>query len=366
MNNNSTTSEFIKMTSISEGTAVKTDIHGIYRFGGRFKSVLLRWKRSVYQLIWKHMLIYAIVYVSLSILYQFILNEDGKKDFRVLAEHCTGYSRSLNIMIVLGFFTSTTMQRLFNMQITIPGTAKSITMFILSLKPDLPEGPMIIEQYARWQILSWVFTFRLVCKPLSKIYPDLASLQTAGLLTQEEKEIMENPELTNPNTPRPLVVIDWILLLLKETFLKGQYFAEINYMRNVDVVMAFKKSCGNTIKFATQNISPALIQAVILAVYGFGCITLMARNFSKEEAPLSNAMIAYIPLMPGLQVIKKLMTFVSFHPTTQHSFVSLMNIRSSSFTLPGFVLGELQSILSGMTKTISMSNSSYNHTSRIP
>jgi hypothetical protein len=38
-----------------------------------------RWKRSVYQLIWKHMLIYAIVYVSLSILYQFILNEDGKK-----------------------------------------------------------------------------------------------------------------------------------------------------------------------------------------------------------------------------------------------------------------------------------------------
>lgn len=154
-------------------------------------------------------------------------------------------------------------------------------------------------------------------------------------------------------------------------------------MRNVDVVMAFKKSCGNTIKFATQNISPALIQvrftlspkceiyfsfpfiqAVVLAVYGFGCITLMARNFSKEEAPLSNAMIAYIPLMPGLQVIKKLMTFVSFHPTTQHSFVSLMNIRSSSFTLPGFVLGELQSILLGMTKTISMSNSSYNHTSR--
>ena len=117
----------------------------------------------------------------------------------------TGYSRSLNIMIVLGFFTSTTMQRLFNMQITIPGTSKSITMFILSLKPDLPEvyidviqtlmvklqinlnfdlknpkGPLIIEQYARWQILSWVFTFRLVSKPLTKIYPDLASLQSAG------------------------------------------------------------------------------------------------------------------------------------------------------------------------------------------
>nr|CAH0106158.1 unnamed protein product [Daphnia galeata] len=301
MNNNSTTSEFLKMTSISDGIAVNTDIYGNNRAGRSFKSVLFRWKRSVYQLIWKHLLIYAIVYVLLSILYQFILNEDGKKNFRVLAEHCTGYSRSLNIMIVLGFFTSTTMQRLFNMQITIPGTSKSITMFILSLKPDLPEGPLIIEQYARWQILSWVLTFRLVSKPLSKIYPDLASLQSAGLLTQEERDILEKPEFTNPNTPRPLAVIDWILLLLKETFLKSRYFAEINYMRNVDVVMAYKKSCGNTIKFATQNISPALIQAVILAVYGFGCITLMARNFSKEDAPLSNALISYIPLMPGLQ-----------------------------------------------------------------
>lgn len=27
----------------------------------------------------------------------------------------------------------------------------------------------------------------------------------------------------------------------------------------------------------------------------------MARNFSKEDAPISDAVVAYIPLMPGLQ-----------------------------------------------------------------
>lgn len=53
----------------------------------------------------------------------------------------------------------------------------------------------------------------------------------------------------------------------------------------------------------------------------------MARNFSKEEAPLSNAMIAYIPLMPGLQVIKKLMRendvrFLSPNHTTFFRFVN--------------------------------------------
>ncbi|XP_032778205.2 bestrophin-4 isoform X2 [Daphnia magna] len=331
MRNSSNKSVFFKMSPMSNTEDGKTEISDS-PVGGSFKSVLLRWRRSVYQLIWKHLLIYALTYILLSILYQFVLNEDGKKNFRVLAEHCSGYSRSINLMIMLGFFTSTTMQRLFTMQITIPGIAKSITMFILSLKPGLPEGPIIIEKYSRWQVLTWVLTFRLVCKPLRTIYPDLMSLQNAGemkisfpvffyssetvkivsfklyfyfnkrgLLTQEEREVMENPELTSNTTPHPLIVVDWILLLLKETFLKSRYFSEINHLKNVEIIMAFKKSCGNTIKFATQNISPALIQAVILAVYGFGCITLMARNFSKEDAPISDAVVAYIPLMPGLQ-----------------------------------------------------------------
>lgn len=51
-----------------------------------------------------------------------------------------------------------------------------------------------------------------------------------------------------------------MLLLLKETFIQKRYFNESNYLKNVDTLMAFKKSCGNVIKFATQNISPALVQ----------------------------------------------------------------------------------------------------------
>lgn len=56
-----------------------------------------------------------------------------------MAEHCSRYSGSINLMVMLGFFTSTAMQRLFSMQTTVPGTAKSITIFISSLKPDLLE-----------------------------------------------------------------------------------------------------------------------------------------------------------------------------------------------------------------------------------
>lgn len=118
-----------------------------------------------------------------------------------------------------------------------------------------------------------------------------------------------------------------LLLLLKEAFNRKLFSAESNYLKNIEALMGFKKSCGNTIKFATQNIPRAIIQvnklidliknnrniadlyrilwnlfqAVIIGVYCFGMITLMARNL-KERHYASDVFISYIPLMPGLQV----------------------------------------------------------------
>ena len=94
---------------------------------------------------------------------------------------------------------------------TMPGTAKVIAIFVLSLKENVPDvrhytyfivryfffsnyilylefcnvkqGAQMIRQYARWILLSWTFTFRLVCKPLKKLYPNLESLQNVGKLT---------------------------------------------------------------------------------------------------------------------------------------------------------------------------------------
>ena len=123
-----------------------------------------------------------------------------------------------------------------------------------------------------------------------------------------------------------------MLLLLKETWKEDRFSMERNYNRNVDALLAFKKSCGNTIKFASQNIPHALIQVSwifqnelnistvhrtlfditylqavychsIIAVYCFGMITLMARNFSNEQNS-SHVVSGYLPLMPGMQVTK--------------------------------------------------------------
>ena len=34
---------------------------------------------------------------------------------------------------------------------------------------DIVKGTIIVEQFARWTVLAWILTFRVVCKPLRSV-----------------------------------------------------------------------------------------------------------------------------------------------------------------------------------------------------
>ena len=63
-----------------------------------------------------------------------------------------------------------------------------------------------------------------------------------------------------PEKNQPRVVIDWNLALLRICGRRNMFYYMSDYVKNVDYLMVFKKSCNNTIKFATKNIPSALIQ----------------------------------------------------------------------------------------------------------
>ncbi|XP_046636054.1 bestrophin-6-like [Daphnia pulicaria] len=267
------------------------------RFGESI-NIVFRWKRSLYKMIWRHSLVFLVVYFSLTALYNFGLGKDNKKHFEALSAYFARYTRSFNWMIMLGFFTNTALHRLFTLQMTTPGTAKTTTIFIMSLKQDLPEGPDIVDQYARWVVLAWILTFRSVCKPLRDKFPNLTAIQTSGILLEEEKRILQRGGYP---TPRPLIVIEWLLLLLKECVKEDRYINKSSHNKNVEAVMTFKKGCSNIIKFSTQNIPYAVIQAVIIVVYCFGVVTAMARNLPKFDNEIVRHVIGYFPVMPYIQ-----------------------------------------------------------------
>nr|CAH0107613.1 unnamed protein product [Daphnia galeata] len=259
------------------------------RFGHSFKII--------FKMIWKHSLVFLICYFSLTVLYNFGLDEEQVRNFEALTSYLARYTRTFNWMIMLGFFTNTALQRLFTTQMTIPGTDRITTLFTMSLKPNLPEGPAIVDLYARWTVLAWILTFRIICHPLRREFPNLQAIQDSGILLEEEKRILLDEDNPVTVTPRPLVVIEWMLLLLKESMKEDRYIKESSHIKNVEAVMAFKKSCGNTIK----NIPYAVIQAVVLVVYWFCTVLTMARNLRAFKNEFVRNIISYFPVMPYIQ-----------------------------------------------------------------
>ena len=60
----------------------------------------------------------------------------GRSAFMALASYCSKYTSSIPVIFLLGFFTSSALNRWFSTQTSIPGTAKIITVFTMTLKDD--------------------------------------------------------------------------------------------------------------------------------------------------------------------------------------------------------------------------------------
>lgn len=192
-------------------------------FGESCKS-LFHWKNSFFQLIWKQALLYYLVYVAVTLIYNFVLtNRHQKENFEALAREVGKYTTSLPVVLLLGFFTSSALNRWFLITNNMPGTSRPISAFIVSLQAETPDGTERVDRYARYVLLLWLLTFRNVSKSLRNKYPNLLAIQKSGFLIESERRVLEWHKITNPSgrITLPLVVFDWLNILIKDTARKG-------------------------------------------------------------------------------------------------------------------------------------------------
>ncbi len=155
-----------------------------------------------------------------------------------------------------------------------------------------------IRIYARWIVLSWTLAFLLICGPLKKKFPNLKSLVDAGKLTGRVRQIKTKSrdyyfflelltyneqielEKTLNENDHPLIVLDWCISLLKQC--RSNMEQPIDFNRNVEAILLFKKTCGNTLKFARKSIPFAMTQVFLLKYYPKSVNTTIIFLFHKD------------------------------------------------------------------------------------
>lgn len=226
LNSTPSTNDFEVAVDSSENGDGKGVSSTATEFGESFRSIF-RWRNSFFQLIWKQALLYYAVYIFVTLLYDYaVTSPRDKANFEAVARELSRTTSSMPIVLLLGFFTSSALNRWFSVINTLPGTSRPISAFILSLQNTAPDGAVRIKCYSRYVLLMWLMTFRTVSAPLRRKYPTLLSMQKADLLLEHERLKLEEYIATHSHKsffkcPASMLLFEWLIILIKDTSKRG-------------------------------------------------------------------------------------------------------------------------------------------------
>ncbi|XP_013788084.1 bestrophin-2-like [Limulus polyphemus] len=156
-----------------------------------FAKLLLRWRGSIYKLLYREMAIFCGLYYSLTALYRYILSENQRIVFEKLAIYCEAFTNLIPLSFVLGFYVSIVVSRWWQQFMSLPWPDKPCMLISAYVHGRDERGRIIRRTLARYLSLLSVLSFQAVSTAVKKRFPTLDHLEEAGLMTKEERTVYE-------------------------------------------------------------------------------------------------------------------------------------------------------------------------------
>ncbi|GFX85600.1 bestrophin-3 [Trichonephila clavipes] len=138
-----------------------------------FAKLLLRWRGSIYKLLYREMIIFCGLYYSLSALYRYIFTENQRTVFEKLTIYCEAFTNLIPLSFVLGFYVSIVVGRWWQQYLAIPWPDKVSMLIAAYVHGSDERGKIIRRTLARYLNLLSVLTFQSVSTSVKKRFPTL-------------------------------------------------------------------------------------------------------------------------------------------------------------------------------------------------
>ncbi|CAG0900575.1 unnamed protein product [Darwinula stevensoni] len=89
------------------------------RIGGII-GIVLRWKMSIYKLIWFELFFWLVFFYGFNMLYTYGLDPGQKKSFETVVTYCRDFNKTIPLLFVLGFYVTTVFTRWWGMWNSLP------------------------------------------------------------------------------------------------------------------------------------------------------------------------------------------------------------------------------------------------------
>jgi len=156
---------------------------------------ILRWKASIFKLLWKDLLIYTLLYLTINLVYKFGLStEDNyyQKKFEDLVKFCHVQNAGLPLTFLLGFYVSLVVGRWWNQYVSLPWP-DTIATFLraVPVKEGTEEEARIKRRtIVRYCVLSYLLCVRRVSIRLRNKFISMEEIIKTGLVTKAEANMI--------------------------------------------------------------------------------------------------------------------------------------------------------------------------------
>ncbi|KAK7070475.1 hypothetical protein SK128_017567 [Halocaridina rubra] len=269
---------------------------------GSFFKLLVRWRGSVYKMVWQDMLAYIVMYYFISLIYRFALSEDHKRTFESLVIHCARFRSLIPVSFVLGFYVSLVVSRWWGTYQTLPWPSSLVIAVRTYIPGQDEESKMVRAAILRYVNLTIALTFAMISPAVKKRLPSLHHLVAAGYLTESERVILENLEKKS-KLHKTWIPIAWACKTVQKARKKDVIQSDSDQRMIITEIMSLKSRCGGLLGYSEYNIPLVYTQVVTIAVYSFFFFSLLGEQYlDPNKLYPGHGIDLYFPFFAFLQV----------------------------------------------------------------
>uniref|UniRef100_A0A8C5R2B0 Bestrophin homolog n=1 Tax=Leptobrachium leishanense TaxID=445787 RepID=A0A8C5R2B0_9ANUR len=264
-----------------------------------FHRLLVKWRGSIYKLLYREFFLFIGLYTALSIIYRFLLDDPQKRYFEKIALYCDKYAEQIPVTFVLGFYVTLVVNRWWNQFVNLPWPDRLMLLISSNVHGRDEYGRLLRRTLMRYVNLTSLLIFRSVSTAVYKRFPTMDHVVEAGFMTADERKIFDN--LNSPHLKYWVPVI-WFGNLASKSRAEGRIRDSMDLQIMMNEMNRYRSWCGLLFGYDWVGIPLVYTQVVTLAVYTFFVACLIGRQFlDPEQGYPGHDLDLYVPVFTLLQ-----------------------------------------------------------------
>lgn len=266
---------------------------------GGFVKLLGMWKGSVYKLVYKEMIIFALLYAAISLVYRLGLNEQQRLIFESIVLHCNNFTSLIPVSFVLGFYVTMVVGRWWQQFINVPWPDRTLYLMCCYLQGKEEKPRIIRRTVARYMMFGLILICRSISVAVVKRFPTLDHIVEAGFITSEEALLYEKVDCKYNKFWVPLM---WANAVLAHARKEDHIKTDWGLRMVIEAIADFRDRCSLCFVYDWITIPLVYTQVVTLAVHSFFLTCLIARQFLDPAKGYANYEYdMYVPIFTLLE-----------------------------------------------------------------